>query len=1345
MKKILFLLFGLFSVSAFAGSAEMIYAWGYGDILMQTLTAVNFTFSSNDYSGIFKFALAIAVTMAFIATAQLGEKGDMLRLPKLFIMSFGISTLFVTWRIDVVVHDVNTNQDYFVPNVPWGVAKPLVWFTGMEEHIGLLMETTFAVPSDVSYSNGGFLSPFSVMDAAGSARITDPNLLQSIDGFIGNCVVPDIKTGYFDLTAIKNAEDIWSIFSDVNPAVVSYYYKTGKKPVMMNCQDLYNKINDDLASYINGQGMTNMSSMLGSYTAAQTATMLGASSNYFIGYSGSATDFLKQSIMINQFNDSYKKYATMNGMDSSSVAYGTGKGEQVAQANMVISGVLGSKYIPITKGILTVIFVGLTPIVALMMLTPMFWKVLSGYLVSLLWLSLWHIGEVILNFIILLKAGTYMNGITNAAGVYTLVSKPVVDSSYIDYVNMAGSMYWMIPSIAGLIVGGFSYMAASGLAGAVNGNVSSGPRGVATEVASGNASFGNVSTNNVNSNKRDTTNANAVGQSTRVVNTYDEVSGSNRSSNNTSSGMSVQIGKDAWSGPGIKASSNGDKVNLDRGSVGVNENGETINVKSPSTFLNGQMIVGDVLYGDKDGNTHEEIVNNGVRKAIVHNAKSGVTTTTYGNGGEGTQLNMEGQGGNIGFVRNGNGNYVITNADLKSFDISQVSSNNKTSSQTQTEMKNTQQAINKSLDGKDLTSSEFGLLYAAAVGTKSSNTSANSTGTTVQEQMINSIANDFVKTSGKSSSANQMKTHQVSGTDQSSYGVQVGAGVDGKKGLSGAASGFLSKIGINAGANAQKVWLSADAVTVSGSDGTATQYSLTNSQREQFGKSFSKILNAAHTDTYAKTKEGSTTITGSGGKKDAVSFTADVTKSDITQFATSLQEQYSDSNIKNVGVNDSKQQFFETLKSYAKDKKYEGGLESLANNLVSGKDEKLLKDVTEYAKNYNGIKEPKKVLTDEEKNSVDENASKTKTEVKKEVPAKTEGVFDKAVLESDKPITTEGVKETAKPVTNQINTDNNDNSGYNKQNKNINQHLDDQNNKVNNDAKSPLTKQEQEQLNQNMNKQTGSTAPLVNEKAKDIKDTADEVLVAGAFVNAGTTGYSAYKGAKTAIDGPRIEKASGELETMLKSQKAEYEDKLKNENISDADKVKYEKKLMSVNNNMKDIKDGKPITMESLEQSGLSAEDLEKKGFVAKDGVVSLTESGKSLNLKGNPNYKPPMTEKVLDSADNFLKKLPTKMLDDTLKGGKNLLSAMTPTVAEVVDAAKAISIGGLLNATDLGRAEIKYDNTLSNNITAKDTKPDGQFRTDTFDMSGGTGNISKAIGSHKKENASEFKVPERD
>lgn len=974
MKKITLLLFVIFSGQLFA--ADMIYAWGYGDILGQALTAVKFTFAHNDYAGIFKFALLIAVTMATISSAQLGMKGDMLSLPKLFAMSIGVSTLFITWKIDVVVKDVSTNQQYVVDGVPWAVAKPMVWFSGMEKHIGDIMETTFSVPSDISYSNGGFLSPFSTMDSAANARITDPNLFQSVDNFIIDCVAPDIASGYYDVTMLAHSEDLWAEFSDTNPARVTYYYKTGSTPQIETCADAYTKINSDLMTYTTGTGMASLGSMLGGYSGAQISSILGTSSNYFMNYSKSASSFLMQSIMLNQFNDTYKNWATTNGMAGDTVAYGVGKGEQTAQANMVISGVLGSKYIPVIKGILTVIIAGLTPIVALLLLTPLFWKILSGYLLTMVWLSLWHVGEVLLNFIVLVKASNYMQSVVNSNGVYNMVSKPVVDGSFINYVNMASSMYWMIPTIAAVIVGGFSYMAFQGMTGGMTARVARG-EGASMEAAAGVATLGNVTMGNTRSNQQMSANNMSAGQNYNLSNTASLENGSNVVNTNTNNSNSYRLGGMRMTS-GSSYTSSGNIDTFSSGLSMTSEDGKTtIAGGSGSQLKNGEKYQGDFTTM-RDGVMMKEHYEQGILKSSDTTLKGGFTShyedrdgskqTTIANKELGASITYDTENGRV-LGQTGNA-IAITKGFTKALEESTGESTKASLTSTIEKMKSGQKVDS---DGIQYVAST---LWAAA--NQNSHVSSHA-----REQAVSDIRTTLESTAENHSKGNQeawkeTKAAQKTNATQLESGITLTAGVSTDDAAIGklASAALGAKAGMNASAGIKNAHIDQNSVTFDYGNGVSKSYEISQSFKNDHAKAMANIVKDSVVDSSTSSTTNTNSLGATGSSGSTSSSTLGMSYKGSEGYGEELVRNFVEKTAQSVSVSDQKALQNKILSEYLNEKSgdYLGGRAALIQDYLSAKDSTMA-DFEKYARNYTGLQnQPTGVLSSDSREKLVEGA-----------------------------------------------------------------------------------------------------------------------------------------------------------------------------------------------------------------------------------------------------------------------------------------------------------------------------------------------------------------------------------
>ena len=83
MLKRLFILLLFLSVHLFA--AETVYAWGYGDLLVETLKVVKYMFSIGEFKDFWKVGMIISLLSAVLM--MLTPNPDFLKLPKIFILS----------------------------------------------------------------------------------------------------------------------------------------------------------------------------------------------------------------------------------------------------------------------------------------------------------------------------------------------------------------------------------------------------------------------------------------------------------------------------------------------------------------------------------------------------------------------------------------------------------------------------------------------------------------------------------------------------------------------------------------------------------------------------------------------------------------------------------------------------------------------------------------------------------------------------------------------------------------------------------------------------------------------------------------------------------------------------------------------------------------------------------------------------------------------------------------------------------------------------------------------------------------------------------------------------------
>lgn len=539
MKKLLFI-FIVFT--SFLYGAEKAYAWGYGDLLVETLKVVKYMFSIGEFKDFWKVGMIISLLSAVLM--MLTPNPDFLKLPKIFILSIGIYTLFIVSKIDVYVDDKadNTNSG-LVKDVPWAVGWPLAFFSTLEYRIGAVYETATSIPNGMKYSDSGFFTPVSIFSQATKHKIVTPYIYQNFNNYIQECVIPDLENGYKDYKTLVNSDDVWTYMGNTSPATFMLYVDASNNTSLVACTTAYTNLNTDLQGYVgsSGAGMEFLGKSLGMLSSSVIASQLGVANQYLLGSSKTASQMLLQNAALNIFSDSFRNYTNLNGGDLNNTAFHSASASQAASAQMIVSGILGSKYIPVIKGILTAIIVGLTPLLALVMITPMGFKTLIGYIMILSWLVCWHFGDVILNHIMTTKAQSALSGY----GDIKMSTKGLIDSTAMDYINMAGSMYWTIPTIALLIVTGFSLSAFASLNNAMTTKLDRTASAVGGDMGKGNMSFGNVGHNTYSANKQDASASQVMGNSMR----WDDIASFNSGTQaNRLNGVSSQSGTQGFGG-----------------------------------------------------------------------------------------------------------------------------------------------------------------------------------------------------------------------------------------------------------------------------------------------------------------------------------------------------------------------------------------------------------------------------------------------------------------------------------------------------------------------------------------------------------------------------------------------------------------------------------------------------------------------------------------------------------------------------------------------------------------------------------------------------------------------------
>lgn len=658
LKRILLL---LFTLSSFLFAAEKAYAWGYGDLMLETLKVVKYVFSVNEFNDVWKVALIISMISALFMMVT--PNPDFLKLPKILLLSMGVYTVFVTAKIDIYVDDKADNSNSgLVTDVPWAVGWPLGFFSTLEYRMGAIYETATSIPDGMKYSNSGFFTPLSIFSQSTKHQIVTPHLYQNLSNYIQECVIPDLENGYKDYRTLIYSDNVWAYMGNTSPATFMLYVDSSNNTSLKTCIDSYMFINTELQNYVGvgGVGMEYLGKSLGMLSASAVSSQLGIANQYLLNSSKTASQMLLQNTAINTFSENFRNYATLNGADLNNTAFHSASASSAASAQMIVSGILGTKYIPLIKGILAIVVIGLTPLLMLLMVTPIGFKTLIGYIMMLAWLASWHFGDVILNHIIITKA----QGALSGYGDIKFATRGLVDSTTMDYINMASSMYWTIPTIALIIVTGFSLSALASLNNAMTTKLDRTSSAVGGDMGKGNMSFGNVGHNSYSANSVNAAASTVMGNSMRWddISTFNQGNQSNRmnnvstqsgtqfingglsanqSYNNLMSGMGKELGFNSISGDSqaVGKDMQGNQIYQATGTMSVSGDNVNGNILSGSTYTqdkNGKISLLDASLDvkTKNGESIESTFKGGMehKRTMVDSVGNKLESTTMENG-----------------------------------------------------------------------------------------------------------------------------------------------------------------------------------------------------------------------------------------------------------------------------------------------------------------------------------------------------------------------------------------------------------------------------------------------------------------------------------------------------------------------------------------------------------------------------------------------------------------------------------------------------------------------------------------------------------------------------------------
>ncbi|HEF2722199.1 TPA: conjugal transfer protein TraG N-terminal domain-containing protein [Campylobacter coli] len=415
MKRFYFLFFStlffapsfLFGATNIANS-NLIYTWGYGDVMNEIMQAVKGITTETDY--IVNAALAISLLLFSIKKAMDGQTNPVFEFGKMFMLFAVVWYMFLRAPNDnnhrFMIHDEVTSKDYVISQIPIGIGKSFALMTQFEKVILEAMEKHFTTPQSTNFSNAGLGFSLQVMSTLPSVKLSaiDATLQKNIDFYFRNCVSVGILLNQQGRNLFQNSDNlIQDLFTNIgNGSQLTPLFENNnniEKQSVVPCSDAGPQIVEMIKNDTD-EAMKIHAALLGMANdmANYEQKFLGAAQIYN-EQAVSARSYLQQSMIMLASQDAIINTAKSVGLNPASVAANTAYADQQFYASMQAQGHLAQTYLPLAKAYLTAIIIGLSWLVALLSIVFGSYAHIKMFFTLCIWIVLWTPILCIINFL----------------------------------------------------------------------------------------------------------------------------------------------------------------------------------------------------------------------------------------------------------------------------------------------------------------------------------------------------------------------------------------------------------------------------------------------------------------------------------------------------------------------------------------------------------------------------------------------------------------------------------------------------------------------------------------------------------------------------------------------------------------------------------------------------------------------------------------------------------------------------------------------------------------------------------------------------------------------------------
>jgi len=489
------------------GAYEVV-TYGGGETLRDTFISVALLAGGGPIDSAFRVAALTGLLILLLKAVFDLNLGALLRW---FLMAAVIYGVIWIPRVQVHVTDrfnpTLTGAD--IAHVPLGIAFVAATTSEIGDAAIDVSETAFGDPAGMSYSGNGMIYGAKLFADMQAWQVLDSNLALTLQGFMTNCVAPDILSNNLVLDRVENTADLWGyLAANPNPAAQTADFLQGGG-ALVACPTAANDITGAFPSEIAQNEAARQRRLQPAFATANLQPSIAQALNDYGSkmFSAGTSDqqLFRQVLTITALRQSVGAYAALAPGSTALQNFGYFQGQNQITQGAGQLGAAAQKAIPILQLVMLVLFIGMFPIMAPAFLLPAVGpRMLQTYLGGFLYLQLWGPMYVLLNKLfnyVTLQQGAAAAwtppGSSAYAGQAALTFQNLVGvaSTHQQISNVAGMMMLSIPVLAAAMTKGA--MEAGGHVGQFLGGLRSTAEGAGQMVATRNISLGQTALDTV--------------------------------------------------------------------------------------------------------------------------------------------------------------------------------------------------------------------------------------------------------------------------------------------------------------------------------------------------------------------------------------------------------------------------------------------------------------------------------------------------------------------------------------------------------------------------------------------------------------------------------------------------------------------------------------------------------------------------------------------------------------------------------------------------------------------------------------------------------------------------------